>query len=87
MTWQEAVWEELEALEPLERFVACGAWITQMQQEVVPELAERRRLALVQAAEDYDNDYLKLAELIGTRKSAVERLVNEGRAVRRDHAT
>lgn len=85
MTWQDAMWQELRAMGPLERFVACGAWITQMQQEMVPALAEERRLSLVEEAENNGNDYLMLAERIGTRKATVERLVNEGRAVRREH--
>jgi hypothetical protein len=85
MTWQEAVWKELEVMTPLERFVACGAWITEMQQEMVPALAENRRLALVEESENNDNDYLLLAERIGTRKATVERLVNEGRQMRREH--
>lgn len=84
MTWQETMWKALEEMAPLERFVACGAWITEMQQDLVPRLADSRRLALVEAAEANDNDYLELAEKVGTRKATVERLVNEGRAVRRE---
>lgn len=80
MSWQDALQAELDKMTPLEQFVACGEWITQMQQELVPDLAERRRQQLVKAAEEHNNDYLYLAELIGSRKATVERLVNEGRA-------
>jgi len=84
MTWQDAMWQELEAMQPLERFVACGAWITEMQQAMVPALSQERRLALLEESESSGDDYLKLAERVDSRKATVERLVNEGRAVRRE---
>jgi hypothetical protein len=78
--WQDLLYAELAEMTPLQQFVACGELITQMQQELVPELAERRRQQLVKAAEENGNNYLYLAEMIGSRKATVERLVNEGRA-------
>jgi len=84
MTWEDTMWEELDEKEPLAQHVAAGEWITMMQQTLVPALAERRRAKLVEAAELVDNDYYLLAEQIGSRKGAIERLVNEGRAARRD---
>jgi hypothetical protein len=83
MKWEETMWEELDAMTPLEQFVACGEIITRMQQTHVPALAERRRVKLVEEAETQDHDYLGIAEQIGSRKATVERLVNEGRAALR----
>lgn len=80
MTWEDAMWAELEAMTPLEQHVACGEWITIMQQTLVPALAERRRVKLLEAAESMENDYWKVAEQIGSRRHTVERLVNEARA-------
>ena len=85
-TWQDALFAELDEMDPLQQAVACGAWITQMQQELVPVLAERRREKLVEAAEEHENDYLLLAEKIGSRRATVERLVNEGRSRLREIA-
>jgi hypothetical protein len=79
------MWAELEEMDPLQQFVACGEWITIMQQQLVPALAERRRVKLMEAAEAVENDYYLIAERIGSRKGTVERLINEGRAQRRDH--
>jgi hypothetical protein len=80
MSWQDAMWAELDEQTPLQRYVTCSEWITEMQQTLVPELADRRRTELVNAAAECNNDYLHIAETIGSRKGAVERLVNEGRA-------
>jgi len=84
MKWEDAMWAELEEMDPLARHVACGEWITMMQQEIVPALSVRRRLDLVDAAIAYEHDYLLIAEMIGSRKATVERLVNEGRAYQRE---
>lgn len=80
MNWQETMYAELDQMDALQQFVTCGDWITQMQQTLVPALAERRREKLVEAADSNGNDYLQLAETIGSRRATVERLVNEGRA-------
>lgn len=85
MSWQDVMWDELEVMDPLERFVACGEWITTMQQTLVPQLSVKRRVDLAQACEERGNDYLQVAELVGSRKTTVERLVNEGRALLREH--
>jgi hypothetical protein len=81
--WQETMWSELDELEPLEQFAVSGEWITQMQQGLVPALAERRRAKLIEATEAVGGDYYLIAERIGSRKATVERLVNEGRAQKR----
>lgn len=86
MTWIEAMWAEVDNMSPLDQFVICGEWITTMQQELVPALAQRRREKLVEASEENENDYLRLAELIGSRRATVERLVNEGRSRMREKA-
>lgn len=81
--WQDTMWAELDELDPLKQFAVCGEWITLMQQTLVPALAERRRLKLMEAVEDEGGDYYRIAEQIGSRKATVERLVNEGRAQQR----
>lgn len=83
MTWQEALYTELDTMTPLEQYRACGEWITEMQQTLVPALAERRRTKLIEAAEAAGGDYYLIAEQVGSRKATIERLVNEGRAQRR----
>ena len=83
--WQDALWTELEAMDPLERYTACGEWITLMQQSLVPAMARERRTALIEAVQAADMDYYLIAEQVGSRKATVERLVNEGRAMLRDH--
>lgn len=81
--WQEVLWAELDELSPLEQFAVSGEWITEMQQGFVPALAQRRREKLMEAVEEMDGDYYRVAEQIGSRKATVERLVNEGRAQKR----
>ena len=84
--WQDAMWAELDEMDSLQQHVACGEWITEMQQGLVPALADRRREALVHAAEEHDNDYQQIAEKIGSRKGTVKRLVDEGRSRLRELA-
>lgn len=81
--WQHVMLAELDAMDPLDDYTTCGEWITVMQQELVPMLAERRRLKLIEAAEANGGDYYEIAEKVGSRKATIERLVNEGRAQRR----
>ena len=81
--WQGAMLAELDAMDPLDDYTTCGEWITVMQQELVPMLAERRRGKLIEAAEANGGDYYEIAERVGSRKATIERLVNEGRAQRR----
>ena len=85
--WQDAMWAELDEMDPLQQAVVCGEWITEMQQELVPAMAEKRREMLVQAADSNGNDYLRIAETIGSRRATVERLVNEGRSRMRERET
>jgi HAMP domain-containing protein len=83
--WQDALWAELEEMDALQQHVACGEWITEMQQQLVPRLSVRRRLKIVEASEQHHHDYLKMAELIGSRKGTIKRLVDEGRSLQREH--
>lgn len=83
MNWVQAMWEELDQLDPLEQHVTCGRWIIEMQQHLVPALSARRRTSLVSAVEASGDDYFTVAERIGSRRGAVERLINQGRAVLR----
>ncbi len=85
LKWQDVMWTELDEMTPLQRHVAAGEWITEMQQTLVPELAAARRESLLEAVEETGGDYYTIAESIGSRKSAVERLANEARALRREH--
>jgi hypothetical protein len=83
--WQEVMWAELDGLSPLQQFAISGEWIVEMQQDLVPALSRRRRAKLIEAVEEAGGDKYKIAELIGSRKATVERLVNEGRAQKRGH--
>jgi HAMP domain-containing protein len=84
VNWEDAMWAELDELDPLQQHVACGEWITIMQQTLVPELSVRRRVKLLEACEKAGWDYWQVAESIGSRRATVERLVNEARAHLRD---
>ena len=90
MSWEEDMWAEIDAQSDTEQIITAGAWITHLQQTIVPMLASRRRkkvLALL--AQRYDDgspiwDATRLAEWVGSRRNAIMRLAEEGRAKERE---
>ena len=80
MSWQEALWAELDAMDDLEQIKTTAAWIEVITHEVSPELAWRRRSKIREILAQDGWDATKLAETIGASTSAIRRLSEEGRA-------
>jgi hypothetical protein len=83
MTWQEQLWTELGQRDAVDRFVTTGQWITYVTQELLPELRKERRHAVLDAVRQEGWDSLRLAETVGSRKTTIDRLLEEGRALQR----
>lgn len=90
MDWEEAMWAWIDAQPDTEQIVTTGTLITHMQQEVVVQLARRRRSKVLELlAQRYDDgspvwDATRIAETIGSRRNTITRLAEEGRAARRE---
>lgn len=83
-TWQDQMYAELDAMEPLDRIRATGRWITDMTQVLLPDLGVRRREAILEAiAADPEGGSTKVAELIGARPGTIARLAAEARTYRK----
>lgn len=80
MTWQEALWAELDAKDDLEQIKTSALWIEEITHEVSPRLAQRRRAKIREVLAHPDMDVTRLAESIGASPSAIRRLSEEGRA-------
>src|SRR5262245_58997523 len=78
--WELALWEELEQLDPTERIIRYGETITYMTRELLAKLGDRRRQLIIEELAKPEMDATKLAESIGARRTAINRLANEGRA-------
>jgi len=83
MDWVDAMWKELDELPDTERFIATGAWITRMTQELLPQLGLRRRTTVLEILAREGWDATKLAEETGSRRTTITRLAEEGRAALR----
>ncbi len=84
MKWEEALWQELEALPDTQQVIATGEWITHMTQVVLPALGGHRRAKVLEILAQPDMDATKLAESIGARRNTITRLAEEGRAAARE---
>jgi len=84
MSWKDQLWAELDQKEPIEQITLTGEWITDLTQDVLPALGARRRAAVLIALATPGMDATRLAELIGSRRSTITRLAEEGRASRRE---
>lgn len=84
MSWQEAMWAELDAMDDLEQIRKAGAWIEELTHELSPALAKRRRAKVHEVLKTPDMDPTKLAEMIGARRSTIKRLDEEARANQRE---
>lgn len=80
MTWQEALWAELDAMDDLEQIKTSALWIEVITHEVSPKLAQRRRAKIRAKLAEPGVDVTWLAESIGASTSAIRRLSEEGRA-------
>lgn len=84
MTWQEALWAELDEMDPIAQIKASGAWIEEITHVLSPALARRRREKVEEVLTQSEMDATSLAETIGTRRSTITRLREEARANRRE---
>ena len=84
MRWLEAMYAELDEMTEVEQITATGEWIVRITQEVLPALGARRRDKILDVLDQPDWDYTRLAEEIGSRRTAIVRLAEEGRAQRRE---
>lgn len=82
--WEETLWAELKALPETEQILVTGDWITRFQQDIVPALARWRRETVLKVLNGEGMDATRLAEQIGSRRSTITRLAEEGRAQRRE---
>lgn len=84
--WQNQLWEELRGEDAVDRYVKSGEWITYVTQTLLPELRKERRRAVIEVLSREDWDALRLAETVGSRRTTIQRLAEEGRALARDEA-
>jgi DNA-directed RNA polymerase specialized sigma24 family protein len=77
--WEEVLWAELDSMSDIDQVVTTGRWISTMR-EVLSALGDRRRMAVLRILALPDWDATRLAETIGTRRSTITRLAEEGRA-------
>lgn len=80
MTWQEALWAELDAMDDLDQIKTTAHWIETITHSISPKLAQRRRAKIREVLAQPDWDSTRLAETIGSSPSAIRRLSEEGRA-------
>lgn len=81
--WVDAMIAELDQLGDVEQFVAAGEWTTTMTHSLLPLLANRRRAKVLEILAQDGWDAARLADETGSRTSAIKRLAEEGRALRR----
>lgn len=84
--WEEVLWEDLLTMSPDEQIIASGEWITHITQSLLTRLGRHRRLTIMKALSEDGVDASVLADRIGGRRTTLERLAAEARALRRDEA-
>ena len=85
MSWEQVLWAELEALPPEQRIAVAGQCIVHITRVLLPALGDLRREAVLEILERPGWDATRLAETIGSRRTTIARLAEEGRARRRKH--
>jgi hypothetical protein len=84
MTWQEALWAELDAMDDLTQIRMSATWIEELTHSISPALAARRRLKIHAKLQEDGMDATTLAEMVGSRRAAIKRLDEEYRANQRE---
>lgn len=82
--WEEALWSELDAKPETEQITLISTWITEIVQDLLPALGQRRREVIDDVVRQEGWDATRLAETIGTRRSTILRLAQEGRRTKRE---
>lgn len=83
MQWEEAMWAELEAQPKEVQVVMAEEIISTMSHRLLSELAQHRRLVVVDLIEGGAYTYATLADQIGSRVGTIRRLAEDGRSLRR----
>lgn len=83
-TWRDQLWEDLRDRSAVDRFVTSGEWITYVTQQLLPQLRRERRQAVLDLLAQDGWDALRIAETVGSRRTTIQRLAEEGRALLRE---
>jgi DNA-directed RNA polymerase specialized sigma24 family protein len=77
--WEEKLWIELNEMSSVDQVKATATWIADITHRLLPQLAARRRQAILLAITLPDWDAQRLAETIGSRRTTISRLAEEAR--------
>jgi len=80
--WVNHLRTELDDLEPAQRVKVTGDWTLYITHVLLPELGRRRRVEAAEIIAQPDWDARRLAETIGSRARAMERIAKEGKKLR-----
>lgn len=86
MSWEDQLWTEMEEKSEPDKIIMAGSVITHMMRDILPALADKRRLVALKLVESGEYTATKLAETIGARPGTITRLLDEGRAIRKRDA-
>lgn len=78
--WEKRLWEELADLPQEEQIVRAGEWIVAITRDLLPALGNLRRTTVLEILARPNWDATRLAETIGSRRTTITRLAEEGRA-------
>ncbi len=81
--WEERLWEEIDGTTGPEKIVLVGEVITHLMRNILPMLGNARRMTAVHLVESGEYTPTRLAESIGARPGTIQRLIEEGRKLRR----
>lgn len=84
--WQKVLWDELSQLSTDEQIIVSGQWITDISRNLLTELGAHRRRLIAEAVREEGVDDGVLADRLGSRRSTITRLAEQGRALLRDEA-
>lgn len=82
-TWKETLKAELIALPTEDRFVAAGELISWITYGLLPDLGRMRRECIVDLVDLHQWEVIRIMGHFGMGRSAVIRLLDEGRADRK----
>lgn len=82
-SWEDQLWAEMNSKSDPDKIVMASDLITHLMRDLLPELANVRRMTIVHLIESGEFSTTSLAESIGARPGTITRLVEEGRKLRR----
>lgn len=78
--WEDLLWKTLDGLPLNQQYQLCGEWINDISRSILPQLGKRRRRVVLEILAQPGWDAARLAEEVGTRRGAINRLAEEGRS-------